>query len=431
MRPEYVEFLKALDETQHLTPDRMRAYQCRLLDVLLRHARRETSFYADRLAPVFRPADTIDWERWEEIPILTRSEAQENSDKLTARNLPPVAGKAIESTTSGSTGRPFRHYTTAQQNIASICANERFFAWHDLDPAALLANIRVTSSANAVYPAGHSRLGWRRMFPTSPAIELSIATPVDQQIEWLARVKPKYLTSYPSNLREIAKRLSELGTSMTFDAILTFGEMTSPDAREAIRHTFGVDPLDRYGSTEMGHMAATCPHSGKLHLVSELVKVEIVNDDGTPTEPGAQGRILATSFYNLATPLIRYDTGDYGILAAEPCGCGRTLPLFERILGRGRNIFKFEDGSRVWPVLLSREVQPYVPHRQYQVVQVAENRIEYRYVPVSPDQSIDLPGLTALARERLHPSLTVTPVAVAEIERSPSGKFEDYVSLVA
>ena len=52
--PTIVKFLAALEETQYLAPDRMAAYQRRLLDRLLRHARAETAFYADRLAPIFR-----------------------------------------------------------------------------------------------------------------------------------------------------------------------------------------------------------------------------------------------------------------------------------------------------------------------------------------------------------------------------------------
>ena len=92
--PEVARFIAALDETQYLPPDRLVAYQRRLLDKLLRHARSETDFYRDRLAPLFRRDDTIDWERWAEIPILRRSEAQEDVDHLTARELPRIAARS-------------------------------------------------------------------------------------------------------------------------------------------------------------------------------------------------------------------------------------------------------------------------------------------------------------------------------------------------
>jgi hypothetical protein len=40
-------------------------------------------------------------------------------------------------------------------------------------------------------------------------------------------------------------------------------------------------------------------------------------------------------------------------------------------------------------------------------------------------------GLQEYFRSVIHPSLMVKTVAVKEIARTPSGKFEDYVSLVA
>src|SRR5262245_21467411 len=75
--PAAVQFLAALDQTQWLSADRLQLYQRRLLDRLLRHARAETEFYADRLAPLFRGDDSIDWDGWQEIPILRRELAQE------------------------------------------------------------------------------------------------------------------------------------------------------------------------------------------------------------------------------------------------------------------------------------------------------------------------------------------------------------------
>jgi phenylacetate-CoA ligase len=122
--------------------------------------------------------------------------------------------------------------------------------------------------------------------------------------------------------------------------------------------------------------------------------------------------------------------GDWGALSAEPCACGRTLPQFDRIHGRSRNMFRFSDGTRVWPVLQSWKVQSLVPHRQFQVVQTGPDEIEYRYVPADPSRPVDAAGLTALARAQLHPNVRITPVAVEAIARSPGGKREDYVSLV-
>lgn len=62
-RPAIAEFLRALDETRHLSPPRLQAYQRRLLARLLDRARRETAFYAERLDPVLRADGSFDWDR--------------------------------------------------------------------------------------------------------------------------------------------------------------------------------------------------------------------------------------------------------------------------------------------------------------------------------------------------------------------------------
>jgi phenylacetate-CoA ligase len=429
-RPEIASFLKALDQTQYLPADRMRAYQRRLLEALLRHARAETDFYADRLAPVFRADDTINWDRWHDIPIVTRKDVQENFAPLRARTLPKMAGEAIEDTSSGSTGRPVRHLQTKIQHIASLCANERFFRWHGLDPGALMARIRATANPEAAYPGGRTITDWRIEAPESRAIDLSISTPPEQQIEWLHRIAPQHLVSYPSNLRELARVATAAGDRIRVERVLTWGEMVTDDAREAIQQYFGMAPLDRYGASETGSIAFACPHSNKLHLAAELVLLEVLDDDGNPVAAGTPGRVVVTPFYNLAMPLVRYAIGDHAVLSAEPCPCGRTLPVIEKVLGRTRNIFRFVDGTALWPVLLSREISKHVPVSQFQAVQTSPTEIDFRYVPVDPHQASDFAGLTAYIRSRLHPSITVRPVAVASIDRSPGGKFEDCISLV-
>jgi phenylacetate-CoA ligase len=426
-------FLGALAETERLDPERMRLYQRRLLDRLLRHARAETDFYRDRLAPLFRDDDSIDWDRWREVPILTRAVAQESFDALVARTVPPHVGKAIEDTTSGSTGKPFRHFTSQIQVSASAIANERFFRWHQLDPTALTAQLRAAENdPDTAYPHGRFATGWRPGHPGSRAATLSIAgISIEQQIEWLSRVRPTYLIAYPSNLQEMARIARAGGVKLDLDGVLTFGEMTTPDAYEAIRDYFGCRPLDRYGSTEVGLVSATCPHSGRQHVMAELVLVEIVGEDGKPVPPGVPGRVVTTPFYNFAMPLIRYDIGDYAAFSSEACGCGRTLPTLSAIYGRARNVFRYMDGSSGWPVVRSREIGAFVPHRQYQLVQVARDRLELRYVPIAAHQANDMRGLTEYVRKRLHPSVSITTVAMDEIPRSKGGKYEDCVSLVA
>jgi len=429
--PPLAAFLAALDQTQFLPPEKLTLYQRRLLDRLVRHARAETDFYRDRLSPLFRADDSIDWERWQEVPIVRRAEAHASRAALMARTIPESAGATTEQETSGSTAEPFRHVTTALQSFGTSAGNERVLNWHEIDPAALTAFIwSLDQPELSAYPEGRPEKPWRMDHPESRGIDLSITTPVHQQVEWLRRKGPRILSTYPTNLREIGRIAREAGTPLAFDALLTYGEMLTPDARDGIVADFGRVPIDRYGSTEMGLIAATCPVSHRHHVMSELLLLEVVDEADVPVPAGVPGRVIVTSFYGYAMPLIRYDMGDYAAMSGSPCACGRSLPLIDRIYGRRRNIFRFADGSTVWPVMESRLVQHYVPHRYFQVVQIALDRIEYRYVPVDPGQENDIAGLTRYARQQLHGSINVDLVAMESIPRSPAGKHEDYISLI-
>ena len=88
-----------------------------------------------------------------------------------------------------------------------------------------------------------------------------------------------------------------------------------------------------YTCQEAGYLALQCPDYPHFHVQSENVLLEVVDDVGQPCGPGEVGRVLITSLNNFATPLIRYELGDYAEVGA-PCPCGRGLPVLKRIMGR-------------------------------------------------------------------------------------------------
>ena len=60
-----------LMESQYWPPEQMLEFQRSQLAQLLRHARATVPFYKTRLDPVFKNNGAIDWDRWNEIPIVT------------------------------------------------------------------------------------------------------------------------------------------------------------------------------------------------------------------------------------------------------------------------------------------------------------------------------------------------------------------------
>jgi phenylacetate-CoA ligase len=139
--------------------------------------------------------------------------------------------------------------------------------------------------------------------------------------------------------------------------------------------------------------------------------------------------VIVTSLYNYAMPFIRYEIGDYAVLGADNIECEIQLPTLSRVLGRYRNTFTLPDGRIVYPYVEIGRFRDYISFTQVQVVQTEYDAIEVRYVPLD-DQAADEEGLQTYLREAIHPAMRVRAIAVSDIPRSQSGKFEDFLSLV-
>src|SRR4029078_7700513 len=120
------------------------AYQRQALERLLRHARAQVPFYRDsgRLDVLFAADDGIAWERWDEVPTLSRVEAQENAEALYAETVPPSCGDVVKGYTAGSTGTPLAYRTNPLLAAAGSATLERGFVWAGLPAELTLAVFR-------------------------------------------------------------------------------------------------------------------------------------------------------------------------------------------------------------------------------------------------------------------------------------------------
>ena len=305
--------------------------------------------------------------------------------------------------------------------------------WFGLDTARPLASIRSYQLAQIPsYPDGVVRGGWSSANPEAVSHGLELKTPVAQQLEWLTRRKVPYLQTVPSNALELAYAATpQEARQLAIEFIFGIGETVSNHSRELIRERLGARLAGIYSCKEVGFIATECPAAPHYHVVAENAVVDIVGDDGRPVAPGELGRVVLTGLYNYAMPFIRYAIGDVASWATAPCQCGRSLPVIAQVEGRTRSAFVFRDGKRMWPRSWdARDMRAFVPFREFQMVQLDHERIEFRYVPDGSGRAPDLEGLAAFAHARLHPSVEIILVPLDALPRGPSGKFEQFLSLV-
>lgn len=432
MREQFDLYLKGIEESERLPPAGIAELQERFAQNLVRFAYENVPFYRDRLARLFVGHGIIDLSRWTEIPVIERVDAVDNGLAMRAGKLPEKYGPVAEFRTSGTIGTPL---TIAVNGTVSTTTNAniaRLMRWFGFDPSRAMASIKIyPGDERALYPHGITAKSWL-VGHAAPHYALHVATPIAQQLEWLGRVRAPYLVTYPSNALALAETISsEEGRALGIEMVIGYAETVPDGTAELVAERFGAKFASHYSCQEIGVIAIECPATGHYHVAIENAVVELLGEGGRRVEPGERGRVVITGLNNYAMPFIRYALGDIAVEGTSPCACGRSLPVIERIEGRVRNAFTFRDGTRVWPRgWLAREMWAFVPFRQYQMVQLDHERIEFRYVPDGTGRAADLSGLNDYAKRMMHPSAEISVVAMAVLPRGPSGKFEDFISLV-
>jgi phenylacetate-CoA ligase len=428
MMPSMRSYLDVLRQTRVMPQEQLLEYQRGLLEKMVRHARAYVPFYRDRLDALFTENGRFSLARWGELPVLTRAAAAQAGAELFATELPAENSEWSERQTSGSTGLPLRHRRSTVANFVSMCVKHRDYESYRLNFDSPVASIQAIHRGPSDIPEGAPRR-WN-FYGKGPILVFDVRSSIEQQFEWLLKVQVPYLRVFASLLKGLAEHAIRMGTYLPFEAMFPYGENLSPETRDLASSAFSGRVIGSYGATEIGRIASECAACGRYHVPVEIVVVEILREDGSIARPGEAGRVVVTSLYNFAMPLLRYEIGD--LAEAGPDGqCVFTLPTLSRILGRTRNLFKLRDGSRVWPDTRTSEMQRYVGLSQVQIVQTGVEEVEVRYVPDGSSRPVNAAGLQEYFRSVIHPSLMVKAVAVKEIARTPSGKFEDYVSLVA
>ena len=203
--------------------------------------------------------------------------------------------------------------------------------------------------------------------------------------------------------------------------ITTIGELVDDELRMLVAEHLRAPLHDIYTSEEAGVMALQCPHSDCYHVQSESVIVEIVDEDNRPCAPGEMGRVLVTPLMNYATPLLRYDIGDFAQVGAS-CGCGRGLPVLNRILGRRRNMLTLADGRKFWPSFGARLMQKILPITEHQFRQTEPNVVEVWLITETPISPVQERELISIVSTRLPAGMEIRIRRVSSISRPLSGK---------
>ena len=432
-RETFSRFAAALAQAERLPRPALETYCNSLRRRLVSFAYRESPFYRDRLQPLFRGGDEPDLRAWTEIPILSRDDLSRESERINPAALPEEMGTVSVLRTSGTTSARMSFRTCDLARLAAECMMHRLYRWHGFHLKAPLASIRYYGSGRRNYPDGITEPSWC-LLESAPHYTLDLRTSIDNMIDWLSRRRPAYLLTFPSIAQDLAHhpqagRIGELGLK----DIVAISEIVSSDARDDVRRMLHCGMAQIYACAEMGCIALQSETDEQCLICEETVHVEILNRRGEPVGPGENGRVVLTSLYNYATPLIRYEIGDYATLSDLPCSAGRSLQGLQRITGRRRNALLARDGSRRWEhAVIDGPLLQEIGDHVFQIRQPDLDTIELAYIwdgaaRPAPNQAAVADYFAGLLGGPV--DLRITPVK--EIARSTGGKRERIVSAVA
>jgi phenylacetate-CoA ligase len=428
-----------LAETQFLSPQALRELQMNQLRLLVEHALPRIPFYYRRFqkAGILSPQD-LNEESWNRLPVLTRKDIQEN--EINTPFIPETHGRTAWISSSGSTGVPTRMMKSEMSQLiwtANVLRDEMWnrsnnmgtvlFIRHGLDNAneGQLATLKSTGIYQPTYGAPSSL-----MWDTGQLWVIDDRCTAAHHAEIIARVKPEYIFSMPSNLRLLLKHYQENGGApKNIRSVWTASESVA-DLRDMCREILGCRIVDNYSCAEAGYLALQCPEHDHYHIMSETVRLEVLHPDGTHCKPGEVGKVVITPLHNFVSPLFRYDIGDEAEVG-DPCPCGRCLPVLKRIIGRTYDYLTLPNGRKqrvdtgYYPICAIRAV------RELQIIQRSKELVEVLLVlsrPLKPEEEKEI---LELCLERFGSDFTYKITPQESIERTTSGKRRIFISEIS
>lgn len=397
-------FAQIADRAQWFSQKQLRQHQDQALAALLRHAVRTVPFYRDRLSAVVGADGRLDFDAWDDLPFLSRAEAQENYSELTTQDLPSSHGATVSFSSSGTTGTPLRGLSTAFAALQSLVVQVRGRNWTNVDyKLNRVQLIPEIDAADISFPGlkvpGPWTPPWITGQPSGDWHQLDHVAPHRMQLEWLRERGRFYLWAMPNSGMRLSELVLNGAPKPDVVSIHSFGEVVTPDYRALVREAFGCEVWNTYASEEMGCIACQCPTGSHMHLNEDVLRIEILDEHNKPCKPGQPGELVITSLYNYQMPLIRYRTGDIGI-PGQPCSCGRGLATLQSLEGRLREVFYFADGDSFIPGMQGKIPKVFLGAKTYQIAQVAHDTVELRFTSDWSEDQQDRHGFVAAMNER-------------------------------
>jgi phenylacetate-CoA ligase len=184
--------------------------------------------------------------------------------------------------------------------------------------------------------------------------------------------KIRMLLGYPNTFENLADYLLNCGDTpgkYNVNTIIGIGEAFPKSIQNKLKKVFNCTVVSLYSNQENGMLAQECVENKEFHVNTASYHIELLKTDSDdPSSVGEPGRIVVTDLFNHAMPLIRYDTGDIGILKKD-AECGWHSQSLSSVKGQMADLIYDSKGTRKSPYNISVLMWPFDKLLQYQFIQ--------------------------------------------------------------
>jgi phenylacetate-CoA ligase len=421
----FVYWSELLKESQYYPADRLRQLQAEWMrDFLIsaletspwyRHLANEKGFDPDRLQ---NPVDV------RAFPVLPKATLRTHYDEILS-----LADKKYKFSSSGTTGTSLHVYLDDE-----AYQREYAFRWHYLNMGGATRKDRFAYFlGNNLYPVNKQNPPFHIIDHFEHSIYFSLFHMSDSNlshyVEAFNRFQPSFIKGYPSGIYVFARFIQDRKMVVhKLKAIYSASETLHEYQKKLFEEVFQCPVYQWYGQVETTVNIHECEHH-RFHVKEEYGFLELLNEKGEDAKPGEIASAIGTGWGNKALPLIRYDTGDNMILAAEQtCPCGRNGRIIEKILGRDEDFIITPDGRKIGR--LDFIFKPVDTVSESQIVQESMDRLVIKIVPQEGFSSRDEQTIRKMISTYIGNAMQVDIIQVNSIERSASGKIRYVISKV-
>ncbi len=389
-------------------------------------------FYAERAkahrGSLPKPGESI---RPEELPVWTRHDQRE----FFAQQERP-RDSMFAHQTSGSTSLPVRFHITRESWEWRNAVVDRAYAWAQAEEGrrslyVWAAEQKRPDLEQRIKHGVHMALQRRVLFD---AFQQFGDAEREACVRLINRFRPHAIVGYTGQLVDIARYVRDHPGALTWKAktLVNAAEGLQPGQRELLRQYLVDEVFLSYGCREFMSIGMECERHAGYHLNIDNLLVEVVDERGQPVPAGTEGRIVVTDFHNAATPFIRYEIGDIGVMAppAERCACGKPFPILESVDGRLQDVVQTPNGpvSGLYITYTMRQFDDWI--EGYQVVQDAKDRVKVRLLTKTEFTPERLAPVEALLKKKLGDAMQIEFEQASELTRRRSGKVALVISSI-